>query len=386
MSHKKARRKNKSIPPARRERAHRKIIIIFSVLLLLTVTGVILARWRAVPAPSSPIALTPPLVISASPTPNPFVPKRAAKEYIYVGGKMQAIEEPKPPAGGTAFDFTGDGSGEVVVWRPSEGNWYVLNIATDPAQATLYQLGQQGDTIVPGDYDGDSLTDIAVWRPKSGSQCNGCGWHIRHSSTNTVAYTADWGDNADVTAPADYDGDGKMDKAVWRPSEGNWYIIQSQTNTIRLEGWGQSGDKPAPADYDGDGKADLAVFRPSDGNWYIKQSGGGTLAQGWGASGDWLAPADYDGDGKADLAVWRPSEGNWYLRQSSNGQTRLVNWGVGNDVPVPADYDGDGRVDIAVWRPNEGSWYIKKSSDGTTLACNWGQPDDIPVPAAYVRH
>ena len=25
--------------------------------------------------------------------------------------------------------------------------------------------------------------------------------------------------------PADYDGDGKIDLAVWRLSEGNWYIL-----------------------------------------------------------------------------------------------------------------------------------------------------------------
>ncbi len=48
-----------------------------------------------------------------------------------------------------------------------------------------------------------------------------------------------------------------------RPSNSVWYLDQSQNGFTALQ-FGLSSDKIAPADYDGDGKTDIAVYR--DGN------------------------------------------------------------------------------------------------------------------------
>jgi hypothetical protein len=153
---------------------------------------------------------------------------------------------------------------------------------------------------VPADYDGDGRTDLAVYRPSTGE------WYIINSSTGSWAGHIGLGLAGDVPVPADYDGDGKADVAVSRPAKhewpagvAEWDILQSSTgSSTRHVEWGLKGDVPVPADYDGDGKTDIAVFRPAKGEWpdqaewYILQSSTGSwpgLIQ-WGLKGDLPLP------------------------------------------------------------------------------------------------
>jgi glucose/arabinose dehydrogenase/putative transposon-encoded protein len=254
------------------------------------------------------------------------------------------------------------------------------------ADGELYAVSYSRGAIlkieaVPGvfcgdsDFDGDGRVDITVFRPSNGT------WFINRSGSAPVG--VQWGNGADLPVPGDYDGDHRTDVAVFRPSNGTWFIVRSTAGPMGIQ-WGNSADRPVPADYDGDGRTDVAVFRPSNGTWLIVSSSTGT-ATGvqWGNSSDVAVPADYDGDGKADVAVFRPSNGTWFIVNSSTGATTGVQWGNSADIAVPGDYDGDGRTDAAVFRPSNGTWFIVNSGTGTATGVQWGNGADVPVPGDY---
>ena len=219
------------------------------------------------------------------------------------------------------------------------------------------------------DFDADGKADISVFRPSNGA------WYLQQSQAGFTGLQ--FGLSTDKLVPADYDGDGKTDVAVVR--NGTWYLQRSQTGFTGIA-FGDANDIPVPADYDGDGKAEIAVFRPSNGYWYVLNLANNQFtATLFGISTDKPVPADYDGDGKADIAVNR--NGNWYLQRSQLGFTGIL-FGDGNDKLVPADYDGDGKTDIAVFRPSNGSWYLQQSTNGFT-GLAFGLGTDIPVAADY---
>ena len=72
-------------------------------------------------------------------------------------------------------------------------------------------------------------------------------WYIRQSSTSYATFvTYQWGLSTDIPAPGDFDGDGKTDLAVWRPSTGAWYLLKSGSNFTASDAvqWGLSSDIP----------------------------------------------------------------------------------------------------------------------------------------------
>ena len=51
-----------------------------------------------------------------------------------------------------------------------------------------------------------------------------------------------------------------------------------------------NGDSPAPGDYDGDGKFDPGIFRPSNSTWFANQSTAGVMIVQFGQPGDLPVP------------------------------------------------------------------------------------------------
>lgn len=232
------------------------------------------------------------------------------------------------------------------------------------------------------DYDGDGKSDLAVFRPSSGD------WYAQRSTAGFQAIH--WGATGDVLVPGDYDGDLKADWAVWRPTDTpnlpDFFVLNSNGFTFGGYSHGLITDIPVPGDFDGDGKADIVVWRPSTGVWYIwgSQTGTTTSAQ-FGSPGDQPMALDKDGDGKANLTVYRPSDRTFYMANATGTPAQnftSVQWGDAGDILTPADYDGDNKEDPAVFRPSTGVWIIYKSTGGVDYI-TFGSNGDVPVPGDY---
>ena len=226
------------------------------------------------------------------------------------------------------------------------------------------------------DFDGDGKTDLSVFRPSEGN------WYLQQSTAGFGV--VNWGLSSDTLVPGDYNGDNKTDFAVFRPTtdpaQPDFYVLNTTTFTFSGVSWGLSGDIPVVRDYDGDDKEDVAVFRPSNSTWYILKSTGGITVTPFGQSGDVPVAGDFDNDGRGDLTVYR--NGNW-ISQGSAGGSFNVPFGTTGDILVPADYAGNDADDLTVYRPSTGQWICQPSGGGATLFINWGNATDIPVPGDY---
>ena len=223
------------------------------------------------------------------------------------------------------------------------------------------------------DFDGDGRAEIGVYRPSEGM------WYLQDSVTGVKKYVR-FGLAEDQPVLGDYDGDAKTDIAIFRPSTGSWYIDYSD-GRLGITPFGLSSDIPVPGDYDGDGRTDIAVYRPSSGYWYLLQSTRGFEAIKYGNDVSYPMPGDYDGDGATDLAVYRSGDKTWWIHQSHLGD-KVVQFGSNGDLPIPADYDGDGVTDIAVYR-FDGNWWVQRSQPNTVTVDHWGLGTDLTTSADF---
>jgi hypothetical protein len=125
-------------------------------------------------------------------------------------------------------------------------------------------------------------------------------WDILQSSNGVLRKQPAFGWPGVATpVPADYDGDGKADISVFHPATGgfpsDWYFIFSRTGAVvslSQPTW-RAGDVATPMDFDGDGRVDPVVYRPSTGQYIVSTWGGLNTTVTPGQAGDLPLGATY---------------------------------------------------------------------------------------------
>jgi hypothetical protein len=333
----------------------------------------------------------------------------------------------------------------VLLGAAGRGSAEAIGGEPTPAQATTARLL----TASAPSFDGDGRPDPAVIEvdPAGGSRASwlilpskgvcppGLGTPVRGEPAGGAAPQCrlPFGRAGDLPVAADYDGDGVLDVATWRPSDAEWSVLASSGacpahlkraathengRPICTLEWGEPDGAPVAADFDGDGLADTAVWQPGAAEWRVRlsQPTARPVSRRLGAPGDHPVPADYDGDGRPDLAVFQrggAEPGTWLVAPSTRrcpvsmresvgsppGEPVCrLRFGLADDTPLPADHDADGLADLAVFRADgpgaSAVWYVSPSSgtcpahladrEGRSLGAKvcireWGLFGDVPV-------
>lgn len=290
---------------------------------------------------------------------------------------------------GSPFDPDGDDNANPVVWR--QGTWYIRDFIT-PNNHLSVSFGQTGD--VPFVYNPiGGTSDVGVVRNVNNSlywYFHGPGFKKRNGTFETALSFGLFGDNL---VPGPWEQPGVTNPAVARLFNNSWmFYIYQRNGTVRTFAWGGNGDVPKIQDYDGDGIVDFAVYRPGEQKLYVVFStttqtaiynfGSGTA--------DFSFRGDITGDGIDDITFWEPTTGLFQTMKSDFGfsdifaqqkkrkyfrEFQLGLYGV--HLPLSWNQQ-EGKTLYTVVDHQTGNRYFKPSNDtaSTVQSIQWGLAGD----------
>jgi len=195
-------------------------------------------------------------------------------------------------------DFDGDGKDDFTVVREENGNFshYILPSGGGGFRRIVFGLTSDFQVTTGADFTGDLRDEVVIYRDDSNGQTT---IFAADSVTGNLVFAQRWGSSAGYDAVlggyGDYLGDSRAElvqiygKCGGCPNEGTWWIRETGGNTVRVVKFGVplnenfEGDFPLfDSDFDGDGKLDIAVFRPENSTFYtLRSSDGQFMAQYW---------------------------------------------------------------------------------------------------------
>ncbi len=229
-------------------------------------------------------------------------------------------------------------------------------LAANPAA-----FGVAGDLPVTGDWNGDNKTEIGIWRPSNHSfylDLNGS------NSWDSGDLSFKFGIADDQPIAGDWNNDGKDEVGVYRPSNQSFYLDHNDNNAWDGENidkyfsFGVAGDLPVTGDWNGDGKTEIGIWRPSNYNFYLDLNGSnswdsGDLSFKFGIADDQPIAGDWNGDNKTEIGIWRPSESKFYLdvnaSNSWDNSDIEFKFGIAGDQPMAGNWSG-GEFKAGIFR------------------------------------
>ncbi|MCB0325194.1 MAG: S8 family serine peptidase [Bdellovibrionales bacterium] len=207
--------------------------------------------------------------------------RRSGSDYAEIVELQWGLPGDEPVVG----DYDGDGVSDFAVYRRETGAFLALlsgagfdrSGALSGANQSAMAVGLGGPANDPlvGDFNGDGEDDFAVvWQLERF-------WSIK-DGLGSLLYSLPWGQAGDTPLSCDLDADGTADRVMVRVSSGNtleWYGALANGG-VSTSSFGSLGDKPTcDRDFDGDGRVDQAVYRAAAGEWFIRYSSTGAVQQ-----------------------------------------------------------------------------------------------------------
>ncbi|MCY7348966.1 MAG: VCBS repeat-containing protein, partial [Pyrinomonadaceae bacterium] len=197
-------------------------------------------------------------------------------------------------------DFDGDGKTDFCIVRRANNQigWIILPSGGGAVRYITFGLASDRENPSAADFNGDGRDDLIVTRTDPNGNLT---HYIGDASSGASVLSVQWGNNGFAPTTVffnDYTGDNRADIAVnygacnanpTCDTAGTWWILPTGSANHTVTKFGvpfnaqtNTGDRATFGDWDGDGKTDISVFRPSNTTLYaLTSSNGQILAQFW---------------------------------------------------------------------------------------------------------